>query len=245
MKKQAIGFNSLPKAVQSGFKRIVAEERPFMLAPFNWIAGKAFGKKKVDEAYWKVMSPIIKADTWLGSAAQKITPTKGLKKLLWEHKVVLPTERGAATGVEYSVPALSAPIKKVGPLGIGMLGTMKAEELLKERKKMSNKPIIKEADLKKAAEMLTCLKGQNSKLKKEAKATELLYKQAEMGQIQFPKSYAEFQEKVAELSGKNLDVVEEAIKMASSAEADTLGGLDGEPVKGDPRSMFARSILEN
>ena len=254
MKKQALGFKSLPRAVRVGLRRAVMDEKPFALAPLNWLAAKAFGQKKVDRAYWKVLGPLVKADTFLGSAAQKITPKK-LKKVLWENKIVFPTGKNfkpsmkSATGVEYSVPALSAPLKKAGPVGLAFLGTMKAEELLKGNKgnnNMNSAPIVKQADLQKAAEMLSHLKEQNDGLEKKARATELLYKQAELGQVKFPKSYAEYQEKVAELVGKDLNVVEEAIKMASSSEADTLGGLDNETsVKADPRSMFARSVIEN
>lgn len=77
---------------------------------------------------------------------------------------------------------------------------------------------ITKADLRKTAAMLTSLNGQNLQLMKEAKATELLYKQAELGQISLPKTYAELKEKVARLLSKDLNVVEEAIKMASSTE---------------------------
>jgi len=252
MEKQGLGFKSLPSFVQKGFQTIVKNEKPFFAAPITWGLGKFLGKKKVDDLYWKTMSPLVKSDVFLGSVAQKATP-KALRKALWENKIVFPVERSKdlakslPTGVEYSVPSITSPVKKVGPVLMGILGTMKAEELLKGKKNMSNnKPLIKAADLQKAALMLSHLKNEKAILEKKAKATKLLYKQAEMGQIQFPKTHSEYEEKVAELMSKNLDVVEEAIKMASSAEPDSIGGLGKEAnLTQSPHSIFAKSLIEN
>lgn len=255
MQKKGFGFKSLPRFAQKGFKSIVESEKPFFTAPLFGAGNKILGQGKADDLYWKALKPLIKADVFLGSAAKKITP-KGLQKALWENKVVFPTTRGEKllsggkslpTGVEYSVPSITSPIKKVGPVAMGILGTMKAEELLKEKNKMNNeKPLIKAADLQKAAMMLSQLKNEKATLEKKAKATELLYKQAEMGQVQFPKTHSEYEEKVAELMSKNLDVVEEAIKMASSSEPDSLGGLHKKQITtGSPHSIFARSVIGN
>ncbi len=107
-----------------------------------------------------------------------------------------------------------------------------------------NKNKITEADLKKTAEMLIHLNTQNQNFEKQAKATELIYKQAEMGVCTFPKTFAAYQEKVAELLGKDLKVVEEAMKLASSSENDSLGGLDNVTTPGsNPREAFQRAIV--
>jgi len=95
--------------------------------------------------------------------------------------------------------------------------------------------------------MLEHLNERTAKMEKEAKATELLYKQAEMGQVRFPQTHAEYQEKIAELLSKDLNVVEEAIKMASSTEdSNTFGGLDNNEVKVlSARDQFNASIVED
>lgn len=253
MKKQASGWTKLPGAVRKGIKKSLEGESPFVLAPFNWAAKKVLGDKKVNQAYWKYFQkPIVKADVNLGTIAQKATKsvTGGKGGKLWSEKKILPTGRKRGLfkktrtgGEEHHVPSVLAPASKTGKFVIPMLGAMKLEEILKGKKPMSNKPIVKEADLKKVAEMLNTLNDERNKFKKEAKATELIYKQAEMGQVKFPETFAEYQEKVAELLGKNLDVVEEAIKMASSSETDTLGGLDNTSNPGNAQDAFQRAIL--
>jgi hypothetical protein len=264
MRKHGLGFKSLPSFVRKGLKHVVSNEKPLTVTPVTWGLSKIFGKKKIDDMYWKAVSPAVKADIFLGSLAQKITP-KSLRKAVWESNIIIPNtgkglpkglaklkSKNSPTGLEYSIPSIAAPLKKVGPFGIGILGTMKAEELLKQREKRKmnsktkNKPLIKAADLKKAALMLSHLKSEKALLEKKAKATELLYKQAEMGQIQFPKTHSEYEEKVAELMSKNLEVVEEAIKMASSSEPNSIGGLGKEAIlTTSPHSIFAKSLIEN
>lgn len=264
MDKRGFGYRSLPAIAKRGLKKVVTEDKPFFASPLFWGANKLFGKKKVDEAYWKAVSPLVKGDIFLGSLAKKITP-KRWGKTLWETPTVLPAGKKSPkglTGVEYSIPSITSPVKKLGPMSMGLLGTAKLEEVLEKRKKNQaaqtnqniqerqkmnkEKPLIKAADLQKAALMLSHLKDENASLIKKAKATELLYKQAEMGQIQFPKTHCEYQEKIAELMSKNLDVVEEAIKMASSSEPESLGGLHKEKISSDnPHSIFAKSVIEN
>jgi hypothetical protein len=250
--KQA-GFNSLPNAVKAGLKRTVSGEKPFLLSPLNWLASKAVGQKKVDELYWKaVQGPILKADMALGSLAQKGSSAihPGLGKAFTESKLLdMGKKKGLATGkTEYDLPSVIAPVTKASKFVIPLLGAIKLDEIIKGKSKMENQKITK-ADLKKTAGLLLSLKDQKNQLIKEAKAGELIFKQAELGQIAYPKTHAEFKEKVAQLLRKDLNVVEEAIKMASSNdEMSSFGTLEtGSPNVGNGRNayeMFQSSIIE-
>jgi hypothetical protein len=250
MDKQA-GFSSLPASVRAGLKRSVSVEKPFLLSPLNWLGSKAFGQKKVDDLYWKlIQGPILKTDIALGSMAQKGADKlgKGFGSVFTESKLLdAGRKKGLATGKkEYTIPSAMAPVSKASKFVIPLLGAMKLDEIVKGKKDMNNK--ITKADLKKTAAMLTTLQGQRTQLQKEAKATELLYKQAELGQIIFPKTHAEYKEKVAQLLGKDLTVVEEAIKMASSSEElSSFGILETGSNVGtgqNAHQIFQQNILE-
>ncbi len=244
------GVKKLPAKVRLGLRKSYEGEIPFMLAPFNWAAKKAIGAKKVNKAVYKgFQQPIAALDIGAGQVLQKGLGkiTKRGKNFFADKKVLdLKKAKGSSTGgTEHYIPSALAPVKKVSGFAIPTLGAMKLEEMVTGRqKKMKDNKIIKEADLKKTAAMLNSLNEERNSLKKEAKATELLYKQAELGQIKMPATFAEYQEKVAELLGKDLDVMEEAIKIASSSENE-LGGLDDTARLGvDPRSAFQQSILD-
>lgn len=239
-----------------GLKRSVAGETPFLLSPLTWGAKKLFGEKKVNDAIWKYMqSPLVKADIALGDVARRATKkiTGGTGGLFLESKLLpmgKPNPKTGRTGrVEVDVPSIMAPITSVGKFTIPLLGIMKAEEMLKGDRKMNNNPVITKADLNKTAAMLESLKGQKNEYEKKAQATKLLFKQAELGHIIFPKTHNEFQEKVAELMQKDLKVVEEAIKMATASEelSNTFGSLnsDSNPSKGgNAQEAFQRSLME-
>lgn len=250
MRKQAGGWSKLPSSVREGVKKALEGETPFMLAPINWAAKKLLGEKKVNQAYWRYLQePLIQADVNLGTMAQKATKaiTRGHGGNFWTDSMLLPLKRqkGHSTGKsEYKLPSITAPVSKAGKLVLPILGAVKLEEMLKGKKMKGEQPVIKEADFKKVAEMLAFLKEERGSFKKEAKATELLYKQAELGLVKFPESFAEYREKVAELLGKDLNVVEEAIKMASSSEGNALGGLEHSPKKVDAQTAFQRAILD-
>ena len=239
-----------------GLKKSMSEETPFLLTPFKWGAKKLFGEKKVNDAVWKYLqSPIIKADVALGEQAHKLTKkiSGGTGSLFLDSKL-LPmgskSTKGGKTGrVEVDIPSITAPVTSVGRFVMPLLGATKAEEMLRGDHKMNN-PVITKADLQKTAAMLESLKGQKNEYEKKAQATKLLFKQAELGQIIFPKTHNEFQEKVAELMQKDLKVVEEAIKMAAASEelSNTFGSLNpygGEPSKGgSAQEAFQRSLME-
>lgn len=259
MEKKA-GFSSLSKTIQNGVRKAVASEKPFFLAPINYLASKATSAKKVDDFYWKYLQkPIIEADMYLGGKARSglkfITKGEGN---LFRDKKILPTltANGRETGGrEYLLDSILAPATKASAFVLPVLGTMKLEEMLKgtddsqtqDLYNGENMDVINEQDLQKTAAMLEHLNEERTSFEKKAKATELLYKQAEMGQIKFPQTHAEYQEKVAELLSKDLNVVEEAIKMASSTEEiNSMGGhLTKQAKVTNARDNFAMSIVEN
>ena len=259
------GFSSLSPKVQRAILRHARDERPFLVSAANWLSNKVPGTRNnaLNKAYAKYINePITKADVSLGLAAQRAQRRlfgkskdgkwRDTAKLFTEKKNIgLGKKRGGMTGnVEYDVPSITAPVSKTGKFVIPLLGAMKLEEIVKGKKKMSDQnKIITEADLKKTASMLSHLHSRNKQLEKKAHATKLLYKQAELGQIIFPKTHEEFEVKVAELMHKDLNVVEEAIKMAAASEElnNTFGGsltsqATGAP-SGNAQQAFQRSII--
>jgi len=245
----------LSSSIMKGVRQSVKGDTPFLLSPITWGAKKIFGDKKVDNALWKYLqSPVIKADIALGEKAQNLTKKIfGGKGSLWNEKKILPIGKASGRitkGQEVLIPSLFAPANKAGKVVIPILGSMKLEEMLGDNK-MNQKPTITRADLTKTAEMLESLKGQKDIFIKQAYATKLLFKQAELGQILFPKTHNEFEEKVAELMHKDLNVVEEAIKMAAASEelTNTFGGLENPTNNGSESGKsaqyaFQRSLME-
>ena len=101
------------------------------------------------------------------------------------------------------------------------------------------------SNLKKiAAQKMLQLHTSNKEHEKRAHALRLIYKQAEMGYGDIPRSFDELQEKVASLITQDLNVLEKAleltggnIKLGELANSDTkLGG-------GTATEVFKASIL--
>ena len=80
--------------------------------------------------------------------------------------------------------------------------------------------------LEKAASMLLQLNEANKSLSKRAEATKLLFQQVEFGQIPAPRSISEYEEKIASLMDKDLKVLGEAVKLASSGSFSAFGTLE-------------------
>ena len=254
MKKEGGGISSLSPAIRKGLQKALENDRPFLLSPINWAASKIVGEKKVKDAYWKyVIKPVVNMDIRAGQQAQKVLDkVTGKKGSLFKENKILPTGRASREGTgqkEYKIPSVLAPVAKAGKFVLPLAGAMKLDETYQKSKRkgdMSEKQITK-ADLQKTAEMLSYLQDQNVTFEKRAKATELLYKQAELGQIKFPKTFAELQEKVAELLSKDLKVVEEAIKMASTSEdMNSWGGLETNAgMVSGAHEVFANTIIND
>ncbi|RLA62733.1 MAG: hypothetical protein DRQ88_13305 [Epsilonproteobacteria bacterium] len=104
-----------------------------------------------------------------------------------------------------------------------------------------------EGMLRKTASLLTNISGQNQTFMKERRATELLYKQASIGKIVFPQTFEEYQEKVAELMGKDLDIIEEAIKLASEYTQENSLGATSDVRSGaiKPSEVFKQHLISD
>lgn len=100
--------------------------------------------------------------------------------------------------------------------------------------------------MKQAAQKMLQLHEENKGHRKRAHALRLLYKQAELGHGDIPKTHGELEEKVAALCQENLDVVEKALELTGGNIK--LGELDNSkdsqaPVNAD--EAFQAIILED
>lgn len=97
--------------------------------------------------------------------------------------------------------------------------------------------------LKQAAQKMRQLDGANKMHEKRAHALRLLYKQAEMGCGEIPRSYGELQEKLAALVNQDLNVLEKALELTGGNIK--LGELaqTTEPSAYNPSEMFQAAIL--
>lgn len=256
------GWSEVSPSAKKLIRKNIADDSPFVLAPVKYVAGKISKKapKKISGAYADYVGvPLQKLDANLGSLAERT-----IKKIMPKYKgkmfrdttnlkagklKTMVLGKGATGNYEHEMHSIMAPVSKTSKVVLPALGALKVDSMINGEKKKMNTGTIKTADLHKAAEMLSTMKDQKEDLEKQARATELLYKQAELGQIIFPKSHEEYQEKVAELLTKDLNVVEEAIKLASATEEydTTYGALSGNtvPTNGNARQVFERTIIEN
>ncbi len=101
-------------------------------------------------------------------------------------------------------------------------------------------------DLRKTAELLKEMDIKVQDLKKQAEAAEFLFDQIGRGLEEIPKNKYEFKSKVAEYLDKDLNVLEEASKLASSnLQFNRLGELDeSSQTNLKAEEIFVKSILE-
>ncbi len=87
--------------------------------------------------------------------------------------------------------------------------------------------VLNSEDLRKIAHYIKELDIENQNLKKQSAATEFLFDQIGNGFIEIPKDKFEFKYKIAEYTDQNLEVLEEASKMASTnMHFNALGAID-------------------
>ena len=243
-------FSRLSKGVQEAIRRSAIEDAPLLLRPFAWAARKVVDPRKVDDFIWGIQRPIVQADMALGDQAQRaMNRLTGREGRLFKNRVTLNTTsgRGASTGGrEFDLHYLSAPAAKAGKIVMPTLGALKADEFIREMGDNMSEKVVTKADLEKTAQIIETLHGQNKTFEKRAKATELLYKQAELGLGSFPKTYGEYEEKVAELMGEDLKVVEEAMKLASSKDdTNSFGSLRGGQMKtANAHESFKKFLMD-
>ena len=91
---------------------------------------------------------------------------------------------------------------------------------------------------KQAAQKMLQLHTENKEHEKRAYALRLIYKQAELGFGDVPRTYSELEEKLASLIKQDLNVVEKALELTGGNLK--LGELD----RSDPREMNATDTFQ-
>jgi hypothetical protein len=114
--------------------------------------------------------------------------------------------------------------------------------------------LLKADDLRKAASALQTLSEQSVAYEKRAEATRLLFEQVERGFIPPPRSRQEYETKVASLMTKDLNVVAEAMKLATAPaggtgfgtleEGPTANGADSPAVSSEAARNFQHALME-
>ena len=220
------------RKVWEGLKRHSQEGMGGVDSLFLWpvtaAAKKGFGEKKVREALWKgVGAPTMKADILAGRLGQKIPGMKGL----FTETVKVPTGRKGHYR-EVSRASGLAPLTKTYGLAAPIVVGAASEKALRELKSKNQKPpgdnmgknasasdkINKNDVLQKAASTMVSLYEENKGHKKRAQAIRILYKKAEVGQEEFPRSFSELEEKVASLLHEDLVVLERALELIGGNE---------------------------
>lgn len=100
--------------------------------------------------------------------------------------------------------------------------------------------------LKAAAQKMLQLHTANKEHEKRAHAIRLLYKQAELGLGEVPRSHKDLQEKVAGLLNQDLIVVEKALELAGGGmpRLGELGGADLSVAR-NPEEQFQAAVLNS
>lgn len=97
-----------------------------------------------------------------------------------------------------------------------------------------------------AATKMLQLHAANKEHEKRAHALRLIYKQAELGYGDIPRTHGELQEKVASLLNQNLEIVEKALELTGgNLKLGELGSLDRSQGGGSAEDNFAASILND
>ena len=95
-----------------------------------------------------------------------------------------------------------------------------------------------------AAQKMLQLHSSNKEHEKRAHAIRLIYKQAEMGYGDIPRSYDELQEKVASLLNQDLYVLEKALELTGgNIKLGELANSDAKLGGGSATDVFKASIL--
>jgi len=223
--------------------------------PFTAAAEKIIGKEKVRKAMWKqVGRRAMAADVAAGRLGQKI-PLLG--KTLFTERIKVPW--GDKKGMYKEIERASAlvPVTKakdfVAPIVLGVAAEKGVREYKKHKK--SKQQIINSQGLdkmkktaqrsdkldskilmEKAASVMVNLYHENAGHKNRAHAVRLLFKQAEQGREELPRSFNEFEEKIASLMDQDLLVLERAMELIGGNEK--LGELGS---KADPTADLTPS----
>lgn len=212
--------------------------------PFQLIAGKIFGKKKVHDTAWKyVNGPALRADTAAGGVLAKIP---GIGKSLFHVKEKVHVGNGMYQ--EVTRPSALGPLNKSMAFAQPLIlahGVNQAMEGVKKMRSGTNDSQKKDSHLReKVASVMLHLQDVNREHEKRAHALKVLYKQAELGYVRMPQNYEEIEEKLASLVKEDLVVLEKALELAGGSEKlGELGSLDHKSSGRSPVEQFQAAIL--
>jgi len=265
------GFHGVSeKGGWEGLERIAknTSSDSLVMTPITYVAEKALGKERVQNALWKGLSkPLQKADITAGRVLEHLP--YGDK--IFRQEIKIPVGEGMYKKIEHSsalAPLVKA--KKVVTPFIVAAGAEKGLRSLKEMREnvsasqqqrkqstpslMGKTAMDKEALKRKlndenlrekVASAMVHLFNENKGHKKRAQAVQMLYKQAELGHGDVPRSYSEFDEKVASLMSQDLQVLDKALELIGGNEK--LGAIDDSSIdlsgSQTPSEKFQSDIL--
>ena len=267
--KQSHGKGAPPARIWKALKEqsVEAGGPDSLLAwPFVSLAEKIVGKEKVRTAIWnKLGRPAMKTDIAVGRVAQKI-PLIGKKLFTEKIKVPWDLKKGMYKEIERS--SALAPLTKVKGFAEPIVMMAAADKTLKSYSKsrsenrethfqnqgsdnmkkhaqLSDK--LKDMELReKVASAMVNLYKENEGHKKRAHATRLLFKQVEQGREDLPRTYSEFEEKLASLVEQDLLVLERALELIGGNEKLGEIGSSADPAAAQtPSEKFQADILES
>lgn len=213
----------------------------FVAAVPEWLAGKAFGKEKVKDFFWKaVHKPALRADTAAGHVLGKIPGAKGLftttEKIPWGKKLHKEVSRSSALGPLSKIKDIGTPII----VGVGLENGI---QKMKDAHKKNQEDKMQDHGMReKVASTMLRLHEENRGHTKRAHATRLFFKKAELGLERIPHTYRELEEKIASLETQDLVVLEKALELTGGHFK--LGELDTSRTTGvNATEKFQAAIL--
>lgn len=205
-----------PKVVRHGRRAKMTGEGTgsIFLWPIQAIARKAKGKAKVDRAlYEKLHRPLLNIDQKAGRQLEKEFGTKRL----FRQVDVLPTGRkikGQRALIEHERHSATAPLSKtvkaVTPLAAILYASNLMSKQSEDKTAEAQEVTGKEALLKQAADAL-----EHAHIRQEAE--KLAFEMVEQGRISPFQNFDQFQQKVASLMDKGIEIVREALDIESPA----------------------------
>jgi hypothetical protein len=222
-----------------------------VMMPITYVAEKALGKERVQNALWKGLSkPLQQADIGVGQVLEKLPFGKTLFRQTVKIPIGNPSKKVFKEIQHSSALAPLVKVKNIATPFIVAAGAEKGIRSLKEMRERAKNPqspqqvqlkpvqmgkisMDKEALKKsledqnlreKVASTMVHLFNENKGHKKRAQAVQMLYKQAELGHAEVPRSYSEFTEKVASLMSQDLQVLDKALELLGGNEK--LGSVD-------------------
>lgn len=251
-------FEKLPKTVRRGYAQQAKETGmdSIMMMPINLIGGD----KAKNWVAKNIAMPALKADTAVGSAANKLTSKVTPFKKVFKINEKVPVGGKMYRQVERE--SLTAPVAKASRIIFPFAGAAALDKQVREGFSQDNSKMQKKAESSifvkmektsavKLAKEVFRLSEENQKLASDnqeyfqkERATQLLFKQAQMGLIDMPASYEELQEKVASLAKEDLDIVEKAMSLQiGDTGIGKIGGLSSQAVPSTPEEEFFIGML--